>query len=607
MAGKQEIQNVIDSTDIVALVSEYVQLEKQGKNYKGLCPFHHEDTPSFVVNQEKKIAHCFGCGGGGDPIHFLMQIENLDFGSALRKLAKRNGIELSGYQENTTSNPLTKYYQIMHTALEFYKKCMETTDNGVEAKKYLYKRGLDDETIKMFGIGLSPHSQDALYRVLKESNYLELDMVDIGLVDGEGGYHDKFTRRIMFPIFDEFGNGIGFSGRIFNNSDKSQPKYVNSPESVLFKKRDILFNLHQAKGEILRKKRVILHEGQMDVIASYRSGLKEAVCTMGTALSMNQALLLKKYTNHAVICYDGDKAGIQASLKAIRIFKSAGFIIHLVLLPNGMDPDEFVMKNGAEAYASYFENHLMDSNAYIFEQAVQGKNLEDETVLSSVKEEVFSMLSGAGSKTAEENYLKKLSDILHCSYQALYGDYQAYCNRNVPSDYVDFYEPDRFEKKNFYPKEIQTKCWNPKYELRLLMYAKSSREKALYIDRILNDKNRIEALSEKMQSLWISLVNGYYAEYAEYDEKTFVRLLDEEAQSYYTEIVKTLNADKIPYTDEDLYDCLEKLKLVKLDKTNERLTEEIAKTDSFDNQMGLIADKFKNKKQIDQLKKMRRK
>lgn len=165
MASNQEIQNVIDSTDIVSLVSEYIQLEKRGKNYTGLCPFHHEDTPSFVVNQEKKLAHCFGCGGGGNPIKFLMQIENIDFATALSRLAKRNGIELSGYQENVRSNPFTKYYQIMQTAQSFYKKYLENTDLGREAVSYLYKRGLNDETIKMFGIGLAPQSRDSLYQV----------------------------------------------------------------------------------------------------------------------------------------------------------------------------------------------------------------------------------------------------------------------------------------------------------------------------------------------------------------------------------------------------------------------------------------------------------
>lgn len=605
MASNQEIQNVIDSTDIVSLVSEYIQLEKRGKNYTGLCPFHHEDTPSFVVNQEKKLAHCFGCGGGGNPIKFLMQIENIDFATALSRLAKRNGIELSGYQENARSNPFTKYYQIMQTAQSFYKKYLENTDLGREAVSYLYKRGLNDETIKMFGIGLAPQSRDSLYQVLKESNYLELDMADVGLVDkNNNGYYDLFTKRIMFPIYNEGGNVIGFSGRIYMSADKNQPKYVNTRETILFKKKDTLFNLHQAKGEILKKKRLILHEGQMDVIASWRSGLKEAVCTMGTALSMEQAMTLKKYASHAVICYDGDKAGIQASLKAIRIFQSAGFTVHLVLLPEGMDPDEYVLRYGCEAYAEYFESHLMDYQAYTYEQALLHKDLKDESVVSEIKNQIFDMLYASKSKTVEEMYLTKLSEAIQSSYSALLEDYQAYCNLNLPTNSVDIYEP----QQNIYEEpaihELE-KPWYSKYEIRLFMYAKSSKEKALRIDHMLND--RMEALSKENQRLWISLINGYYENYPEFDEGAFIGMLDAENQEQYIAINDAMRGDKTPYTDEDLTDCLEKLRQVRFDKKNEKLSKDLEKTEDFDNQTKIISEKFKNKKQKEQLKNLRRK
>lgn len=601
MASKQEIQNVIDATDIVSLVSEYVKLEKQGKNYKGLCPFHHEDTPSFVVNQEKKLAHCFGCGGGGDPIKFLMQIENINYGEAISRLAKRNGIKISNYEENVRSNPLTKYYQIMQTAQAFYKKYLENSESGKEALNYLHKRGLDDETIKVFGIGLAPQTHDSLYQVLKETNYLELDMADLGLVEkNERGYYDIFTKRIQFPIYNENGNCIGFSGRIYNNPDKTQPKYVNTKDTILFKKKDILFNLHLAKGEILKKKRVILHEGQMDVIASYRSGLKEAVCTMGTALSMDQAMLLKKYTNHAIICYDGDKAGINASLKAIQIFQTAGFIVHLVLLPNGMDPDEYVLKNGCEAYYDYFESHLIDARAYIFEQSLLNKNLKDEIVVDGIKNQIFDMLKKSNSRTLEEEYLDKLSKALGSSISALYEDYRRYCNTYISTNPVDIFG----DTKNI-AKEISKQEWVSNYEIRLFMYAKASKEKAMYIDRLLND--RMDALTKDNQNLWISLVNGYYEAYNEFDEELFVSLLSEEGKNHYFKICDILKKDRNPYTDEDLTDCLEKLKIVKFDKKNEKLDKDLSHTQVEADKFKIVLEKFKNKKQKENLKNMRRK
>ena len=604
MASKQEIQNVIDATDIVSLVSEYVKLDKQGKNYKGLCPFHHEDTPSFVVNQEKKLAHCFGCGGGGDPIKFLMQIENINYPEAINRLAKRSGIKLSNAYENTRPNPLTKYFQIMQTAQAFYNKFLENSESGKEALNYLYKRGLDDETIKVFGVGLAPMEPNLLYQVLKESNYLELDMADLGLVDKNNhGYYDIFTRRIMFPIYNEAGSCLGFSGRIYNTTDKNQPKYINSRDTILFKKKDVLFNLHLAKGEILKKKRVILHEGQMDVIASYRSGLKEAVCTMGTALSIDQAMILKKYTNHAVICYDGDKAGINASLKAIKIFQDAGFIVHLVLLSNGADPDDFVLKNGTKAYADYFENNMLDANSYIFEQAVLNKNFNDETVVDAVKTQVFEMMFRSNSNTVIEEYLTKLAGRLNVSVQALALDYNKYCNIYAPTNVVDNFVDDKNNLDFVQPIKNLDVIQN--FEIRLFMYAKSSKEKALYIDNTLND--RMEALSKPNQNLWISLINGYYEMYQEFDEAVFVNTISEEAREHYFKIMDVLKKDMLPYTDENLNDCLEKLRLVKLDKQNKNINTEMQLLDDAAKKIKLVADKFKNKKQQENLKKMRRK
>lgn len=602
MASKQDISRVIESTDIVALVSEYVNLEKNGKNYKGLCPFHHEDTPSFIVNQEKKIAHCFGCGGGGNPISFLMQIENIDFNTALQKLAKRNGITLSEEVQTKESNTLTKYYKIMQIAKSFYIKNLENTDYGLKALQYLHKRGLDDETIKVFDIGLAPNQMDSLYQVLKESNFLELDCYDVGLIDkNDKGYYDFFIKRIMFPIHDENSNVIGFSARYFEQ-DKNQPKYINSKEGILFRKGEVLFNLNLAKGEILKKKRVILHEGQMDVIASYRSGLKESICTMGTAISLRQALLLKKYTTNVVICYDGDKAGINASLKAIKIFKQAGFNIQLVLLPDGMDPDEYVLKYGTDAYYNYFENNKCDALKYTFKQAILNKDLSDALVVDNIKNQIFELLNQENSSTKEEEYLAELSKVLGNSVEAIKNDYQKYCNLYPTKNYVDNYEWLEKKEEDLSPKS--TIEFN-NYEIRLFMYAKSSREKAMYIDHFLND--RFEAISKKNMDIWMCLINVYYERYQEFNEEKFVQLLDEDSKLYYRSIIEYLHNDSTPYTDEDLNACLKKLDEKKYDRKNEKIDLSIKKSSNAEEIFDLILKKFKNKKIKEDLKKMRRK
>ena len=602
MASKTEIQNVIDSTDIVSLVSEYVKLDKQGKNYKGLCPFHHEDTPSFIVSPEKKYAKCFGCGNGGNPIDFLIKIENIDFNTALHKLAKKNGIKLSDSGFTEKANPLMKYYQIMNTSLAFYQKYLENTKEGLEALEYMHKRGLDDETIRMFGIGLAPSSHDSLYQVLKDAGDLELDMIDVALVDkGQFGYYDLFTKRIMFPIKNEIGNVIGYSGRIFNNTDKNQPKYVNSRETILFKKHDVLYNLNLAKSEIQKKKRVILHEGQMDVIASFRSGLKEAICTMGTALSIDQINVLKKYTNHAIICYDNDKAGINASLKAIELFQKAGFLVHLVLLPEGIkDADEFVLSKGSEEYVKYFESNIVDSYTYIFNQAFINKNLNDSEAVLQIKNQIFEMIYISKTKTNEELYLNKLSEKLNCSFDAIYSDYVSYCNINHREKTVEEYNENNYNYfENYSPKNIKKETFLSPCEMRLFMYARASKEKALFIDRMLTD--RIEAMSSSAQRLWISLINTYYENFDEFEEGKFVKILDTENFQYYCKIVELLSKDKVPYSDEDLNDCLEKLKRNKIDIDNDELNDRIKRTDDISKRVLSVEMKFKNIKKKEKL------
>ena len=593
MATNEEINSVIEACDIVALVSEYVQLEKNGKNYKGLCPFHNEKTPSFVVSPEKKLAKCFGCGGGGNPISFLQQIENISFGEALERLAEKENIQLSGPQAVKKVNPNKKYYDIMNTAVRFYKKSLEASEFGIEAKKYLAERGLDEEVIKAFNIGLAPKSNDALYNVLKKLNHLELDMLDVGLVDKNSniGYHDLFVGRIMFPIYDEMGNPIGFSARIFNNKDKNQPKYINTRDTVLYQKKDVIYNLSNAKAEIKKKKRVVLHEGQMDVIASYRSGIKEAICTMGTALSINQVRVLKKYTNNVVICYDGDRAGISSSLKAIKLFKQEQFNIHLVLLPDKQDPDEYVKKYGPEKYVEYFENNQLDEFAYSFEHAFIDKDLTDSNQIIESRNEIFDILMTSDSKVIEERYLRLLANKLKTSYDLILSDYNAY------KGYLDEpFSSDEFEVKviDNFGNLVKSNAQN-----RIFMYAKASKEKALYIDSVIS--TMMGGLSKENQKLWVNLINNFYEKNEIFDEEMFVSSLDDENRSHYFKITEDLIKDKNPYNSVDLEACLEKIRLDQIDNDNKKLTNALINEINTDAKVDILANKFKNRQKKNNL------
>ncbi|MBO5712089.1 MAG: DNA primase, partial [Acholeplasmatales bacterium] len=611
MASQHEIDSVIEATDIVALVSEYVKLEKTGKNYKGLCPFHNEDTPSFVVSPEKRIAHCFGCGGGGSPIKFLQDIEHIDFPTALSRLAKRNGVTISNFKEDKKTNNYAKFYAMMQTSSEFYIKNFENTKSGLEAREYLNKRGLDDETIKVFDIGLAPSNSNSLYNVLKDSSYLELDMMDLGLVgSNDKGYYDLFIKRIMFPIKNENGNVIAFSGRIYNSTDPNSPKYVNTKETFIFKKGSTLFNLNIAKGEIMKKKRVILHEGQMDVIASYRSGLKEAICTLGTALTLEQVKILKKYTNQAIICYDGEKAGINASLKAIKLFKANGFNVGLVMLPDGMDPDEYTLKFGSEAYKSYFESHIVDSNTYIFEQAFINKNLDDVIVKDHIKDEVFAMLSTVESQTLVEEFLDRLAKRLNVSLAIIKNDYSKYYTSANYNNYVEpsvgdknyydepynndyaAYDDDPFYT-NVKPKRInqlKSMC-----EYRLINYAISSKDRALTIDERISD--HIQAFSKENQNIWFALINNYYHTYDEFNYDKFIKLLSPEDLNHFIIGLEKLRNDKANiYDDIDLENCIRKIQEMNCDVSNSNIDKSISTINNQELQAKLILEKFKNKK-----------
>jgi DNA primase len=611
MATQQEIEKVIDATDIVALVSEYVKLEKAGKNYKGLCPFHNEDTPSFVVNPDKKIAHCFGCGGGGSPIKFLQQVENIDFNTALSKLAQKANISIAGTKEYKKTNNYAKYYSIMKTSCDFYTKNLSVTKLGQEALEYLHKRGLNDETIKVFDIGLAPAEHSILYQVLKESNYLELDMIDLGLVgSNDRGYHDLFVNRIMFPIKNENGDVIAFSGRIFNTTDKNQAKYINTKETFIFKKGNTLFNFNNAKSEIMKKRRVILHEGQMDVIASYRSGLKEAVCSLGTALTIEQVNLLRRYTDNVVICYDSDKAGINASLKAIKLFKQNGFKVSLVMLPQGMDPDEYSLKYGANAYLKYFEENIIDENTYIFNQAFLNKNLSDISVKNEIKNQIFSMLVEINSQIVVEEFISKLAARIDVSIDALKADYSNYYNANKPTNVVENYADEYFNQNYVNDSHFDSEVVPKKIEhsisiceVRLLHYAKASKEKAMEIDS--NIADYLSAFSKQGASVWITLINSYYQHYDEFIEANFISMLNEENMTYYISGLEKLRRNPVIFNDVDLEACIEKVKSLTYVKQNQRINKNIMASNDIDYQMSLLQEKFKNKKKLD--KNIRRK
>ncbi len=340
--------------DIVDVISDYVNLKRAGSNFKGLCPFHSEKTPSFTVSPSKQFYYCFGCGEGGDIITFIRKIENLSFPETLERLARRAGIEYSPLQIKSDYNKQSIISSILSEAQEFYK---ENLNKNQEALDYLIlKRQLSPDSIKIFSLGFAPRDWDSLFVYLKNKGFKEADIKEAGLISySEKGSYDLFRGRIIFPIHNLQGNIIGFGGRVM---DDGLPKYINSPETPLFKKGENLFGLFQAKDGIKKYGFAVITEGYLDVIMCHQYGFTNVIAPLGTALTEKQIMLLKKLTEKIILLYDGDNAGISAAKRSLPILLQHSIRPLIALLPEGEDPDSFLKKRGASELKGILETPL---------------------------------------------------------------------------------------------------------------------------------------------------------------------------------------------------------------------------------------------------------
>jgi len=351
------IEEVRLNNDLVEVVSEYLHLEKKGGSYFGLCPFHREKTPSFSVEPVKQFYYCFGCNNGGNVFHFIMHIENLDFMEALRFLADRAGIALPEPDDNEQQHKNKLRKSILEVNREaarfFYANLAGKT--GQMAQQYLFQRGLSLQTIRRFGLGLSPDDWSVLARALRSKGYDEETLIASGLCvrNKNGSLNDRFRNRIMFPIFDLRGNIVAFGGRVMDNST---PKYVNSPETLCYSKSRELFGMHLARKST--EKRLLIVEGYMDVISLHQAGIDYAVASLGTALTNMQGRILKKYADEIIMCYDTDTAGRKATDRGLEILSQLGCRVKVLQVPDAKDPDEYIRKNGPEKFKNLVDRAI---------------------------------------------------------------------------------------------------------------------------------------------------------------------------------------------------------------------------------------------------------
>ncbi|MBW7649868.1 DNA primase [Anoxybacillus sp. ST4] len=419
---EETVEHIRRSVDIVDIIQQYVSLKKQGRNYFGLCPFHGEKTPSFSVSPEKQIYHCFGCGAGGNVFSFLMEIEGITFIEAVKRLAPRANVDLSDVVDDHPSAKRTETAVMVaaHELLKkFYHHLLMHTNEGEEALNYLLQRGFTLEIIEQFEIGYALPSWDAAVTFLANKGFSLPLMERAGLIakkSGEESYFDRFRHRIMFPIHNHQGETVAFSGRTLGNED---PKYVNSPETPIFNKRNILYHFHEARLPMRQKQQVVLLEGFADVIAAVRAGITHAVATMGTALSEEQARMLRRNASSVIVCYDGDRAGIDAALRASETLVEAGCYVKVAMMPDGLDPDEYVRRYGADR----FRHHVLDASlsltAFKLEYLKRGRHLQNESERLRYIEEAVKEISRLSNAIEADYYLRQLADEFSISMDAL--------------------------------------------------------------------------------------------------------------------------------------------------------------------------------------------
>lgn len=404
--SEEKINEIRKSVDIVDIISSYLPLTTKGKNFFGVCPFHSDHSPSMSVSKEKQIYTCFSCGASGNVFNFIMDYENISFIDAVKICADKAGIILNT-KTSFVADKNKKLYDIYDIAQKFYLNNINTT-NGIEAKTYLENRKIDNNCIKEFGIGLAIPGTDNLLKLLLKKEYTQNDIEKTGLISKNNqGYFDTYNDRIMFPLFDLTGKIVGYSGRVYNKDIK--PKYFNTKETEIFKKGEILYNYHKAKEEVKKEKSLIVVEGFMDVIRMYTIGIKNVIATMGTAVTKNQALLMKRLSSDIILCFDGDEAGNSATNSCINELLKIGVSPKVVRLEQNLDPDEYILKNGKEKFISKLQNPI-NSMEYKMNYLKQEKDLNNNFEMAQYVESVINEIQNIDNDIYIELTLNKLSE-----------------------------------------------------------------------------------------------------------------------------------------------------------------------------------------------------
>ncbi|MDR7870162.1 MAG: DNA primase [Tissierellaceae bacterium] len=525
------VDRVKETSDIVDIISGYVSLKKSGSNFVGLCPFHNEKTPSFTVSESKQYYHCFGCGEGGDSIGFIMKKENLGFVDAVKFLADKYNIFVEEKKvDDKFIEEKERLYNINKEAARYFFEHLGQNKNALE---YLNRRHINNKTLRQFGLGYAPNSWDGLYKHLVEKGYKSEEIEKNGLIGrktGNNGYYDKFRDRIIFPIIDTRSRVIGFGGRVMNDS---LPKYLNSKDSMIFNKGNYLYGLNLV-NKFSDKKKILLVEGYMDVISLFSSGINYAVASLGTALTERQAKLLKRYGEEIYICYDSDNAGTKATLRAIDILLKEDVKPRIILLPNGMDPDDYIKKMGNIEFNKLFVKSLshVDYKILISKNKYNLDSIEDKIEFTLETSKIIKSLE---SPVEQDVYIKKVSIDTGISIDAIEAEVRKGKGYNKPKDKFKGHKP------SISPVKVQITSGNIKAELDLILLMIEDKD---YFDIIYDSLDADDFSNEEFRSIYVTIINEY-KDKTKIDMDTILNLYSKGNPN--EEIIRTLRSHSINY------------------------------------------------------------
>lgn len=574
---EEQINDLKSRLDIVDTISEYVNLNRAGSNFKGLCPFHSEKTPSFMVSPQKNIFHCFGCHKGGDSITFIMEIENLDYISAIRFLADKMGITLEETEYSSNKNEKrNRMYEINSMAAKYYMRNFLTNDFP---QNYIKNRGLSIKILNRFFLGYAKstenYSNDDLMNYLESKNIKKEEMLELGLINKKDDrYFDKFTDRLIFPILNNKNKVIGFGGRTLINNNI---KYLNSPESEIFVKGKNIYGIHIVNKTRNRSK-ILLVEGYMDVIALYNNGIDYAVATLGTALTEDQANLIRRYSRNIYICYDGDEAGIKATLRAIDIFKNMDVNLGIVEFPDNLDPDEFLGKYGREEFDKLIEGAALPID-FKLKKLYEAKPNKLDFI-----QEIIEFLVEIEGNTIRDLYTDKAAKFIGVTTDSLRNDI------NIKLE--------ELQRKEEFKKNYTNKNKTKSYQKQNIGYKNSIQKKVVSVENV---KDKYQESLEK-EFIIYSLIDlekfDYLKEYSRFIQNIRLKAIYEQIEKMYKndlpienilnmEDFKILglnreynNIKKLENIGEIVIELKEKIKIHKLRKKKKELEDKLKENPS---------------------------